>query len=257
MRRKRTFEVGTGFNIPLLSYDVKGVMKGWPKKRAVIKGILPIALDRLLRSFRSLKGIFCSILQLVVEGVFDGDLVALREWAEAIDALEGMKCRDIKAWRAAFGFNARIQRNAVTVDIEDDGDAFALRGARIGLSDEPLFGNLAIDDVNVIGKTGAEGTVLNGDACGTIFELHRGLGYTDAGSLTSSGLGGLHRRGLDVFWRLRSYFFGSFNWFGLLGGDGEVFGRGRRLGLLLCLHRRGAGFLGSENAGVECALAWR
>src|SRR5216683_3083657 len=131
-----------------------------------------------------------ALLRLVVEGVLDGDVVALREGAEAVDALHGACGGEVEAGRAAAGPDADVGGHAVAADVEDEGDALPDGGARVGLLGVPVVGNLLVDDSDVVRKPVAEGAVLDGYAGGAVLELHRRLGDADAGGLAGCGLGG-------------------------------------------------------------------
>jgi hypothetical protein len=184
-------------------------------------------------------------------------VIPLWKWSEAVDTLECVHGGDVEAGRSAFVFDAGVRGSAVAVDVEDDRDTLTLGGAGVCLLGEPVFGYLAIDDVDVVGETGAEGAVGDGDAGGAVFELHRGLGDSDSPGLSGDSFVGLYGHGLDVLGRLRRFLFSGLHGLVLLGLDGEFVGRRWRYGLFFFLDGRGAWLLGGEDAGVESALARR
>ena len=60
-----------------------------------------------------------------VELVFDGDVVAFREGAEAVDALDGAVGGNVKGAEAAGLVGAEVGYRAVALDVEDNGDALS------------------------------------------------------------------------------------------------------------------------------------
>ena len=170
--------------------------------------------------------------EFVVEGVFDGDVVAGGEGTEAFDALYSTEGGGVERWGAAAGLDARVGRGAGAVDVEDDDDVLAVGGAGVGLLGEPLLGDSAVDDVDVVGEARTEGLILDADAGGTVAQLHGGLGDADAGSLAGSGLGGLGRGGLGVFGGLGGGLVGYLDGLGGLLGDGDFVRLRGRLGFL-------------------------
>ena len=115
-----------------------------------------------------------------MEGVLDGDVIPLGKWAEAFYTLDGAHGGEIERGRAAAGFDAGVGGGSVAVDVEDDGDGFAVGGAGIGFAGEPVLRDLGVDDLDVVGEACAEGAVFDGDAGGAVFELGGGLRDADA-----------------------------------------------------------------------------
>ena len=100
-------------------------------------------------------------LRMQMEGVFDGDVIALRQRTEAVDTLDGAHGGDVEGRGSTGGFDASVRGDTFAVDVEDDGGAFADGGARVGLCGVPVLGDLTVDDVDVVGEALAEGAVFH------------------------------------------------------------------------------------------------
>jgi hypothetical protein len=108
-------------------------------------------------------------LLTVIKGVLDGDLISGGEGSEAVDALEGAEGGGIEGRGAAFVEDMDVGGGAVALDVEDDGDALALGGVRVGFVGVPVLRDFLRDDLDVVGVAIAEGAVLNGGCGGAVF----------------------------------------------------------------------------------------
>src|SRR5665213_2443812 len=97
-------------------------------------------------------------------------MIAGGEWTESVDALQCPERGLVECGRAAALFHLDIGYRPVAENFDLNGDVFILRGARVGFGVVPVVGDLAADDVAVIGVAEAECFVFDGRGGGAVLD---------------------------------------------------------------------------------------